>query len=125
MQFKKEFTFYMIFGVLTTLVNILVYLFFAKICGVYYVTSNILAWFFSVLFAYVTNRMWVFESENTNIIKEAILFFGGRLLSGILDTGLMILLIDILSVGDLISKIVVQIIVVIVNYVFSKWIVFK
>ena len=109
MQFKKEFTFYMIFGVLTTLVNILVYLFFAKICGVYYVTSNILAWFFSVLFAYVTNRIWVFESEN----------------SGILDTGLMILLIDILSVGDLISKIVVQIIVVIVNYVFSKWIVFK
>lgn len=125
MQFKKEFTFYMIFGVLTTLVNILVYLFFAKICGVYYVTSNILAWFFSVLFAYVTNRIWVFESKNTNIIKEAILFFGGRLFSGIIDTGLMYLFIDMLFLNDVISKFVVQVIVIILNYVFSKWIVFK
>ena len=125
MQFKKEFTFYMIFGVLTTLVNILVYLFFAKICGVYYVTSNILAWFFSVLFAYVTNRIWVFESKNTNIIKEAILFFGGRLFSGVIDTGLMYLFIDMLFLNDVISKFVVQVIVIILNYVFSKWIVFK
>ena len=125
MEIKKELILYIVFGVLTTIVNIVVYFFFTKVCGVNYIISNIIAWFLSVLFAYVTNRIWVFESENTNLIKEAILFFGGRLFSGILDTGLMILFIDILTVGDLISKIVVQIIVVIVNYVFSKWIVFK
>jgi putative flippase GtrA len=125
MELKKEFVLYIIFGVLTAIVNIVVYFFFTKLCGVNYIISNIIAWFLSVLFAYVTNRIWVFESENTNLIKEAVLFFGGRLFSGVLDTGLMILFIDILTIGDLISKVVVQIIVVIVNYVFSKWIVFK
>ena len=125
MEIKKELLAYIIFGVLTTIVNIVVYFFFTKVCGVNYIISNIIAWFLSVLFAYVTNRIWVFESSNTNIIKECILFFGGRLFSGILDTGLMILFIDILTMGDLISKIIVQIVVVIVNYVFSKWIVFN
>ena len=125
MEIKKELILYIVFGVLTTIVNIVVYFFFTKVCGVNYIISNIIAWFLSVLFAYVTNRIWVFESENTNLIKEAVLFFGGRLFSGVLDTGLMILFIDILTIGDLISKVVVQIIVVIVNYVFSKWIVFK
>ena len=125
MEIKKELLAYVIFGVLTTIVNIVVYFLFAKVCGVNYIISNIIAWFLSVLFAYVTNRIWVFESSNTNILKEGILFFGGRLFSGILDTGLMILFIDILTMGDMLSKIIVQVIVVIVNYVFSKWIVFK
>ena len=125
MEIKKELLAYVIFGVLTTIVNIVVYFLFAKVCGVNYIISNIIAWFLSVLFAYVTNRIWVFESSNTNILKEGILFFGGRLFSGILDTGLMILFIDILTMGDMLSKIIVQVIVVIINYVFSKWIVFK
>lgn len=125
MEIKKELFLYVLFGVLTTIVNIVVYLFFTRLCGVNYIISNIIAWFLSVLFAYITNRIWVFESTNTDFIKEAILFFGGRLFSGVLDTGLMILFIDILTVGDLISKIVVQVIVVIFNYVFSKWLVFK
>ena len=125
MEIKKELLSYIVFGVLTTIVNFVVYLFFTRICGVNYIISNIIAWFLSVLFAYITNRNWVFESINTNIIKEGILFFSGRLFSGILDTGLMILFIDILTMRDMFSKIIVQVIVVIVNYVFSKWIVFK
>ena len=125
MEIKKELISYVIFGVLTTLVNIAVYFFFTKLCGVNYLISNVIAWFLSVLFAYVTNRIWVFESENTNILKEGLLFFGGRLFSGVLDTGLMYLFIDILLIGDVISKFVVQVIVVIVNYVFSKWVVFN
>lgn len=84
-----------------------------------------LAWFFSVLFAYVTNRIWVFESVNSNILKECALFFGGRLFSGAVDTGLMYLFIDILTIGDVISKIVIQVIVVVLNYVISKLVVFK
>lgn len=125
MDLKKELILYIIFGVLTTLVNIIVYFFFAKIVLINYLISNILAWFFSVLFAYVTNRIWVFESRNDNIFKECILFFGGRLFSGVVDTGLMYLFIDILSIGDFISKIVIQVIVVILNYVISKLVVFK
>lgn len=125
MEIKKELLSYVVFGVLTTIVNFVVYLFFTRICGVNYIISNIIAWFLSVLFAYITNRIWVFESSNANIIKEGVVFFVGRLFSGILDTGLMILFIDILTVGDLIAKVIVQVVVVIFNYVYSKWIVFK
>jgi putative flippase GtrA len=125
MKLGKELILYVIFGVLTTLVNIFVYLFFAKLCGVNYIISNILAWFFSVLFAYITNRILVFESTNINIIKEISLFFGGRLFSCIVDTGLMYLFIDIFSIGDFISKILIQIIVVILNYIISKLFVFN
>ena len=116
---------YLIFGILTTIVNIVVYLIFAKFLNIDYIISNIFAWFFSVLFAYVTNRIWVFERKTNNIIKEATLFYGGRVFSGVLDTGLMYLFIDILFINDFISKIIIQVIVVIVNYVFSKFIVFK
>ncbi|WP_405264720.1 GtrA family protein [Methanobrevibacter sp.] len=125
MRLEKELFFYIIFGILTTLVNILVYIFFTRVFSLNYIVSNVLAWFFSVLFAYVTNRIWVFESDNENILKEIILFFSGRLFSGIVDTALMFLFIDLLLVSDSISKIVIQIIVVILNYIISKFIVFK
>ena len=125
MNLEKELVLYVVFGALTTLVNFVVYFLFARLLGVHYIISNILAWFFSVLFAYVTNRSWVFESENTNILKEVILFFSGRIFSGVVDTGLMYLFIDILTIGDFISKIIIQVIVVVLNYVFSKLIVFK
>ena len=125
MELKKELVSYVIFGILTTLVNIVVYYIFGDILGVNYVVSNVIAWFSSVLFAYVTNRIWVFESDNDNIIKEVVLFFGGRLFSGVIDTLLMVLFIEVLLMGDFLSKIIIQVIVVILNYVISKLIVFK
>ena len=125
MRLDKELVLYVIFGTFTFFVNIIVYFLFENVLGVNYIISNIIAWFFSVLFAYITNRIWVFESKSPNILKEMSLFFGGRIFSGVVDTGLMYLFIDILTIGDLISKIVVQIIVIILNYVFSKLIVFK
>ncbi len=125
MKLERELISYVVFGVLTTLVNIAVYYLFADILGVNYLISNVIAWFLSVMFAYITNRIWVFESRNTNILKECTLFFSGRIFSGIVDTGLMYLFIDILLIGDLVSKIVIQVIVVILNYVISKLIVFK
>lgn len=125
MKLKNEIISYIIFGILTTLVNILVYFFFESVCDINYLISNIIAWFISVLFAYITNRIFVFESKNTDIVKEIVLFYSGRLFSGVVDTALMYLFIDILTVNDFISKIVIQIIVVILNYLISKGIVFK
>lgn len=125
MELKKELISYIFFGILTTVVNIVVYYIFGDVLGINYVISNIIAWFLSVLFAYITNRIWVFESENDNILKEIILFFGGRLFSGVVDTLLMVLFIEVLLIGDFISKIIIQVIVVILNYVISKLIVFK
>ncbi|MBO7719704.1 MAG: GtrA family protein [Methanosphaera sp.] len=125
MDLKKELILYVVFGVLTTVVNIIVYVIFAKFLNIDYIISNIIAWFLSVLFAYITNRIWVFESKSSNILKEISLFFGGRLFSGVVDTSLLYLMVDILLVGDFVSKVVTQIIVVILNYVISKVVVFK
>lgn len=125
MKLKKELFNYVLFGALTTIINIVIYLFLTDIAHVHYIISNIISWALSVIFAYVTNRIWVFESKNNNILKELFLFYGGRLFSVILETMLMILFIDILSFGNLFSKIVVTIIIIIINYLISKVIVFK
>ena len=66
----KEVIMYLIFGVLTTVVNIVVYYMMADMLQVHYMISNIVAWFLSVLFAYITNRKYVFESMSNEIIKE-------------------------------------------------------
>lgn len=124
MRLDRELFLYVVFGALTTIVNLIAY-FALEYVGVNYIISNILAWFISVLFAYITNRIWVFESRSPNIAKEMVLFFGGRLFSGVLDTALLYVFIDILTLGNTFSKITVEIIIAILNYVFSKVIVFK
>ena len=125
MRFDRELFLYVVFGTFTFFVNLITYFLFESVLGINYLVSNVLAWFFSVLFAYVTNRIWVFESKSPDILKEMALFFGGRIFSGVVDTALMYLFIDVLVIGDVISKIVVQVIVIVLNYVFSKLIVFK
>ena len=125
MKLDRELVLYVVFGAFTFLVNIVTYFLFESVMGINYLVSNVLAWFFSVLSAYITNRRWVFESKSPNILKEMSLFFGGRIFSGVVDTVLMYLFIDVLVLGNTFSKIVVQIIVIVLNYVFSKLIVFK
>ena len=124
MRLDKELFLYVVFGTLTTIVNIVVY-FTLEYIGVNYIISNIIAWFLSVLFAYVTNRIWVFESKSPNIMKEMVLFFSGRIFTGVLDTALLYLFVDILTLGNTFSKITVEIIIIILNYLLSKLIVFK
>lgn len=124
-KLKKEMVLYIIFGVLTTLVNIISYLLFAKIFGINNLLSNIIAWVFSIVFAYITNRIYVFESKNENILYEFSLFVFGRGLSGIVDSILFYTFVVWWMLDDVISKIVINIIVIILNYVFSKWIIFK
>ena len=63
MDLTKELIAYVFFGVLTTIVNFITYFLFASVFGINYLISNIIAWFVSVLFAYITNRIWVFESK--------------------------------------------------------------
>ena len=69
MRLDKELFWYVVFGTLTTIVNIVVY-FALEYIGVNYIISNIIAWFLSVLFAYVTNRIWVFESKSPDILRR-------------------------------------------------------
>lgn len=115
---------YLIFGVLTTLVSIISYFIFSKIFGVYYLISNIISWILSVLFAYITNKLYVFKSNN-KIIKELINFFSSRIFTFIVDMMMMYILVSILKLDDMLVKIIVQIIVIVLNYVLSKLFVFK
>lgn len=124
-QKNKEIIMYLVFGVLTTVVNIVVYYIFSNLLHMNYLFSNAMAWFLSVLFAYVTNRKYVFDSKNNQIIKEAISFFGSRLATGIMDMVLMWLLVNFNIVNDVVAKVVVNVIVVILNYILSKLVVFK
>lgn len=127
-QKYKEIINYIVFGGLTTVVNVIVYFIFSRLFNVNEMISNEIAWILSVLFAYVTNKIFVFESKTKNIkqiIKEIISFFGCRLLSGGIDIGLFALMIKRLGINDGISKIITQILVIIINYVFSKLIIFR
>lgn len=122
---KEEVWNYLIVGALTTFVSIGAYAIFSKVFGINYVISNILSWIVAVIFAYYTNRWFVFHSKNENVLKEFIAFISSRFLTLLIDTGLMILFVEIMNLDDLIAKIIVQVVVIVSNYVLSKLFVFK
>lgn len=125
----KEIINYLVFGGLATIVNFVSYYLFARLLGIDEVISSGLSWFASVLFAYITNKLFVFESKTNTIkdfLKEMTTFFLARVLSGILcDVGTFALMVKVFHINDIFSKIVTQVMVVIVNYVFSKFFIFK
>ncbi|MGX8127569.1 GtrA family protein [Clostridioides difficile] len=130
MIFKKhkETILYLFFGAFTTLVNIVSYLFFTRVILFNFMVANALAWILAVLFAYVTNKFFVFESKIIKLrflFKEFLSFVSFRLLSGIVEMVTMYIMIDLLFVNDIIVKIFTNIFVIILNYLFSKMIIFK
>lgn len=128
----KEIIMYLIVGVVTTLFNWVVYALFVMIMPM--VLANALSWFVTVLFAYVTNKIFVFESKSMDpavIVKEAAAFFGARAATGVFEVvaqptfyaiGLNQ---SILGVEGLASKVLTSAIVMVLNYVFSKLFVFR
>ena len=124
----KEVILYLFFGVLTTIVSLTSYYLCSEVLHIHYLISNVISWVFAVAFAYVTNRIFVFESKSNDlnsVLKEIITFVNCRLLSGVIDTGVMFLLVSVLFINDLYAKLFTQVIVVVLNYVFSKLIIFK
>ena len=124
----KEIIMYLIFGGLTTLVNIVAYFILARLLNIETVASTIIALIVSILFAYITNKIFVFESKTHNkkdLLREMISFFACRALSGVMDVAIMYVTVDLWHFNDIIMKIISNIIVIIVNYVFSKLIIFK
>ena len=114
---------------LSTIVNFVSYYIAARVIGIEEVASSGISWFCAVLFAYITNKLFVFESKTDNIkdtLIEMIKFFLARIVSGALcDVGTFAIMVKVLNINDIISKIVTQIMVIIVNYIFSKLIIFK
>ena len=119
---------YAVFGVLTTLVNTAVYWLCAHPLGLPVVPSTVIAWFASVLTAYLTNRKWVFHSEASTgreIAREAVSFFLARVGTGLLDWVLMPWLVNGLHWNDMAVKVGVNVLVIILNYVASKLLIFR
>ena len=139
----REIIMYLIFGVATTVVSWLSYAIFTKIIPVISfwgitiettTTSNVLSWICAVLFAYITNKIWVFDSKSWRpsvAVKELGLFVASRVLSGIFEWfGLPLLIFlgvnqTIFGVEGMLAKVLISVIVVILNYIFSKLFVFK
>ena len=125
-KYKQQIN-YLIFGGLTTLINIVTYIVFYDILALSNLFSNIMAWIFSVLFAYVTNKLWVFESKTNGfsaLLKELSSFVGCRLATGVLDIVIMYVGVDILLLSGTLMKLFSNVIVIILNYVLSKILIF-
>lgn len=153
--FTKEIVSYIFFGVLTTAVNLLTFYLFKELFisigwegilntllssagwekaldflsdGSDYLDANTIAWVVGVLFAFFTNKLFVFESKSWKPSvagREFIGFVGARILSFVAESVLMFLMVTVLSWNELVAKIIVGIVVIVMNYVFSKLFIFK
>lgn len=129
---KKEIVLYVVFGGLTTVVNWAVYMLFVNWTGI--TVANVIAWIAAVLFAYVTNKLFVFEQKSWQIrlvAGEFAKFVSSRIVTGVIEIvgvdALVYIGLDMTLFGKkgMVAKILVSVIVVILNYVFSKLLVFR
>ena len=119
---------YLFFGVLTTLVNYVVYLPCYNFLGMSAVVSNVIAWVVAVAFAFLTNKPFVFKSHDWSrktIFQELTSFLGCRIGSGVLETVILLVACDILGWNANVWKLITSVLVVILNYIGSKLLVFR
>lgn len=119
---------YVFFGVCTTVMNIGVYYMCAHPLGMSTSVSTVASWVISVAFAYVTNKLWVFDSKSWRwnlLLREITSFYVCRLLTGVFDLGIMILTVDVLHWDDLLMKLLSNVLVVILNFVASRVLIFN
>lgn len=124
----KDILLYLIFGGLTTVVNIAIYWLCVHLLGTSVMFGAIMAWALAVLFAYVTNRGMVFHSSASGaqeILKEIGAFFACRLGTGVIDWVIMFIFVTMLHFNDMIIKVLSNIIVIVLNFVLSKFVIFK
>lgn len=122
----KQIILYLIFGALTTALNVAVYWLMAHPLGVPTLPSTLVAWVAGVLFAFFTNKFIVFESRGKRgFWLELGSFTLARVVTGALDALIMLVFVDLLLFNDLIVKIISNIVVIILNYIFSKFIIFR
>ena len=124
----KELLRYMFFGILTFLVSIITYGLFTEILKMDELTANAISWIFVVLFAYITNRLWVFSSTakgKRQIFQEIFSFLGGRFITLVIEEGILLVFITWLKFDSMTVKLAAQVIVILFNYVISKLYVFS
>lgn len=125
---NRETILYIVFGIATTLINFSVFAVLNKAFLLPWKESNIAAWIVAVIFAFFTNKYYVFSSKSTEkkkLIWEFSTFISARLLSLLVEYIGLFIMIDMCHIEELISKVVINVIVIIVNYIFSKFITFR
>lgn len=122
----KEVLMYLFFGALTTVISIVTFSLFFEILKINELISNVISWIVAVLFAFVTNRIWVFEKgKNEGIILQGIKFYGGRVATLLIEEIILLVFVTLLSFNAMVVKITAQVIVIVLNYVISKAFIFK
>ena len=124
----KEILLYILFGGLTTVVSIATFWLFGTVMGIHELIANVISWIFAVTFAYVTNRVWVFDSQATGrsaILREAAAFYGGRLATLGFEEAMLAVFVTWLGANELLIKIIATFGVLVLNYIISKLFVFK
>lgn len=123
---------YLFWGVVTTVINLAVFQILSSGIHWNYQLANVIVWFVSVLVAYFTNKVWVFGSHYTTVsdfLVEMLRFFFYRALTLVIDIVITFIGISVLGfkdpMGQFIVKVIDNVIVIIANYVFSKWLIFK
>jgi len=124
-KITREMFLYLVFGVLTTLINFVAHKVFYDVIKMPIAVSTAIAWLISVVFAFFTNKIWVFEDKGKSAIKEAFEFFMCRVGTGILDVLIMYTTVDILSLNGDLMKILSNAVIIVLNYLASKLYIFK
>ncbi|HBZ52333.1 MAG TPA: GtrA family protein [Eubacterium sp.] len=126
----REIIVYLIVGVMTTIVSLGTY--YLCVCTVLdpkdplkLQLANIISWCAAVMFAYFANRRFVFRSHNENKLKECTQFVSSRVATLIVDMVMMFVLVSVLDMNDKIAKLLVQVVITVLNYVLSKFLVFR
>ncbi|MBD5523065.1 MAG: GtrA family protein [Lachnospiraceae bacterium] len=119
---------YLIFGFLAFVLNYVLYYLFSKVLSLHYLVATVLSWALTVVFAYWTNRTFVFKSKNKDVkalFEEFVSFVGARVATELLEVALMFLMVDCARLNEFISKFVCQVLVIVANYFLSKLWIFK
>lgn len=124
----KEILMYLFFGGCTTLISIFSFAYFNIVLSINELISNVISWILAVLFAFFTNRIWVFQAKTESLhdfIKQMITFYGSRLLTLGMEEAILFIFVSSYQFNSVAIKILAQICVLIGNYIMSKLLVFK
>ena len=125
---NKEILLYLFFGGLAFIVSIATYAFFNVICGLNELVANVISWIITVTFAFLTNRIWVFDSPVDTVkdfFSQLVNFFGGRIVRLVIEEAILLIFITWLDMNSMLIKVIAQVVVIVLNYVISKLWIFR
>lgn len=124
----KEVLLYLFFGGLSFLVSIGTFALFNVSFGINELIANVLSWIITVMFAFLTNRVWVFDSKTEGMgefLKQMTSFYGGRVITLVIEEAILLVFITWLGFPSMIIKIIAQVVVIVLNYIISKLLIFR